>query len=301
MKVGGEVEAGKPSAIEVGFAGETFELAFAAQASLKEPLVAKGAIKIPETKLQFGGWEFSGAVSGEFEIGIGPNYARIAARAAEKAAEKAVESLALEEALEAGEEVSVMATGSSTVASVAIAGGAAGAAIGWLGLVLYEIGSANIEGEKQAVRNSHNNGYSRALAALTSNHAFIRPAHEAADEEEKEATDKAIADEFMQYLSMNWLGQLTDAEKRYLDAPPGPEGARQRDSASFDADEAGTAHAVQQAMAIVGEEGANGMNALRKHQQALYGADEQARKQAYHDILRAAPLGGPAPTVKLER
>ena len=113
--------------------------------------MAKGAIKIPETKLQFGGWEFSGAVSGEFEIGIGPNYARIAARAAEKAAEKAVESLALEEALEAGEEVSVMATGSSTVASVAIAGGAAGAAIGWLGLVLCAIGSANIEGEKQAV------------------------------------------------------------------------------------------------------------------------------------------------------
>lgn len=110
-----------------------------------------------------------------------------------------------------------------------------------------------------------------------------------------------MADEFMQYLSMNWLAQLTDAEKGYLDAPPGPQGARQRGSASFGADEADPADAVQQAMAIVGEEGANGMNALRNHQQALYGANEAARKRAYHDILRAAPLGGPAPTVKLQR
>ena len=288
MKVGGQFEPGKACAIEVGFATETFEVAFAAQASVSEPFVLKCGVNLPKAKLEFGGWEFAGQVSGEVDIGIGPNMVLIAEYASGVLA-----------AGEAGEGVSVMAAGSGAVGSVAIAAGIGAAAVAWEGLVLYEIGAANIEGERQAVRNEHNNGYARALAALTSNHAVIQAAHPAATEEERQSTNEALENKLMSYLSMNWAGQLAAAEKAYLDAAPGPPGARQRDTSRFEADEAGSAHAIQQAMAVVGERGAHGMNALRAAHQAKYGPSEAARKQAYHDILKAAPLDGPPPTVPL--
>lgn len=288
VKLSGQFEPGQMSAVELGFATERFELAFAAQASITKPFVVKAEIKLPNAKLEFGGWEFAGQVSGEVAIGIAPNPVLIAEYASGVLATGS-----------AGEGVSVTAVGSGTFGSLAAGAGIGAAAVAWEGLVLYEIGAANIEGERQAVRNEYNNGYARMLAALTSNHAAIRAAHEVETEEERESTDEALAAKFESYLYMNWVTQLAAAENAYLGAEPGPDGARQRDGARFDADEAGSARAIQQVMAFVGSRGRAGMDELRHAHQARYGTDEGTRRQAYHLILRNASLDDPAPTVPL--
>jgi hypothetical protein len=286
VKVGGQLEPGKVSSIQVGFATETFEVSFEAKASLKDPFALKCEIHLEKTKLEFGGWEFAGQVDGVVEIGIGPNWVVLGEYAAGAAAGGGA----------AGEGVSVMALGSGTAGSLAVGASIAAAAVAWEGLVLYEIGAANIEGERRAVRNNYINGYARTLAAITANRAAIQAVVPAdATEEEKQDAVEAANQKFVGYISVNWAGQLAAAEKAYLSA----DSARERDNARFDADEAGCAHAWQQAMAFVGQRGAAGMKELKASHQSKYGRDEPTRRQAYHDILHAAPLDGPPPTVPL--
>ena len=286
VKLGGNLTPGSDSAIQIGFATETFEMSFEAKASFKDPFSFKCEIPVHKTKLEFEGWEFEGSLAGVVQIGIGPNWVVLGEYAAGAAAGTGA----------AGEGVSVMALGSSTAGSLAAGASIAAAAVAWEGLVLYELGAADIEASKQSVRNYYCNGYARTLAAITANRAAIQAVVPAgATEEEKQDAVEAANKKFLDYLSVNWAGQLAAAEKAHLAA----DDARGRDNARFDADEAGSAHAWQNVMSFVGQRGASGMAELKSSHQSKYGRDEASRTQAYHDILHKAPLDGPPPTVPL--
>jgi len=276
VKVGGSAEPGKTSALSVGFGGETYEIHFQAHANLKAPFSVGFEVKPHHTELHMGDWKFAGEISAGIEIDIGPNPIWWAEHAAEVAAEEAAGEVVAEAAgegvsgvaLETGEQGLVAGAGSAALVGV----GVAAAGVAWTGLVLYEIGNANQQGERRAVQKRYCNGYARVLSMMTEPLDAAHPVR---------AYNKGQEAQLTWALHTNWSHQMEVAEKTYLAA----DDAKGRDEAGYRAEMAGKARATQEAMAYVDENGAEAWQDVIAEHIKRYGGSRQERQDAYTRIL----------------
>jgi hypothetical protein len=276
VKVGGSAEPGQKSALAVGFGGETYEIKFEAHANLKAPFSLGFEIKPHHKEINLGGWKFSGEISYGIEIDIGPNPKWILEQGAKAAGEEVLGEAAGEAA---GEGVSGVAVETGEQGLVASAGGAAlvgvgagAAGVAWVALVAYEIGKADLEAGRLAVRKRYCNGYAEVLAMMTEQFDRAHPVR---------AYQKGQERELAWAMSANWSHQMEIAEKDYVKA----DDWKGRDAAAYRAHEAGKARATQLAMAYVEENGGEAWKDVIAEHLKKYGATLQERRQAYHTIL----------------
>lgn len=256
--------------IEIGRTGIPVTVEFAANADYSRPIsiVVKwpNAIRLDSAKLKVAGfgigedWTFSGALDPQVEINFvmnelwpgWTNLLRLMAQQARSAAQGGV--TAIRAVYFAGELGTI-----STAGVAATASGVALVGIAWVAAGLYACGKALTEGRGEAVLYAFSNGYARMLADMTSDNI------------------KVVREAAAPLLAIDWKSQLA---------------ARGRDFANGTSSELGEsverlgrAAILQDIDRFIRDRGPTGWTAVSKKHQAAYGAQGEARRNRYLNIL----------------